>query len=159
MSAPVELVRSRVRAEWIDFNGHMTSSAYVVAFDDAVFAYLRLIGVDSTYRDERKCSTFALELHTTFQREMPADASYLIEGRILEADPKRVRFWCELRHGEESWLSATLEVVSMHMDMIGRRSTPFPPHIAERIASHVAASNRLPWPKLAGRAVGLARRQ
>ena len=159
MTAPVELIRDRVRPEWIDFNGHMTSSAYVVAFDDAVFAFLRLIGIDPEYRDQKKCSTFALELHTTFQREMPTDAPYLIEGRILAADAKRVHFWYELKHGAEGWLSATLEVVSMHMDMTVRRAATFPPDIAGRIETHLAAGARLPYPELAGRAVGLGRRR
>jgi hypothetical protein len=47
----------------------------------------------------------------------------------------------------------------MHMDMTVRRAATFPPDIAGRIETHLAAGAKLPYPELAGRAVGLGRRR
>src|SRR5690348_10614890 len=71
MEAPWISVRETVRDEWIDFNGHMTNAAYVTAFDIASVAWLHRIGIDPEYRARERCSTFALELHTVFHRELP----------------------------------------------------------------------------------------
>ena len=158
-TAPLVLARARVRPEWIDFNGHMTASAYVVAFDEAVFSLLGRIGVDPAYRTEAKCSTFALELHVTYQRELPADAPYTLHGRILAADAKKVHFWHELRHAEEGWLSATQEVVNLHVDLTTRRAARFPGHIAGKIDALMAGDAARPYPEVAGSSVGLSRRR
>lgn len=158
-TAPLVLARARVRPEWIDFNGHMTASAYVVAFDQAVFSLLGRIGVDPAYRSEAKCSTFALELHVTYRRELPADAPYTLHGRILAADAKKVHFWHEMRHAEEGWLSATQEVVNLHVDLNTRRAARFPELIAGKIDALLSEAHDLPYPDLAGGTVGLVRRR
>jgi acyl-CoA thioester hydrolase len=44
-----------------------------------------------------------------------------------------------LRHASEGWLSATSENMSIHIDMTARKTAPFPPDIAARIAAVVKA--------------------
>ena len=64
----------------------MTNAAYVAAFDIASVALLHRIGIDPDYRAREGCSTFALELHTIFHRELAAGDPYLVETRVLGAD-------------------------------------------------------------------------
>ncbi len=157
MEAPWISVRETVRDEWIDFNGHMTNAAYVTAFDIASVAWLHRIGIDPEYRTRERCSTFALELHTVFHRELPARAPFVIETRLLDFDAKRLHLFHQIRGVEEGFLAASLEVVTMHVDLDRRRSTPLPEAIAKRLEAWKAASDRLGWPDHAGRRVGLAR--
>ncbi|MGO4706697.1 thioesterase family protein [Microvirga sp. 2MCAF38] len=148
-------VRETVRDEWIDFNGHMTNAAYVTAFDIASVALLHRIGIDPAYRERERCSTFALELHTVFHCELPARAPYLIETRVLDFDAKRIHLFHQIKHAEENFLAASLEVVTIHVDLDKRRSTPFPESVVERLVAYRAASDNLGWPEVASRRVGL----
>jgi len=157
MEAPWISVRETVRDEWIDFNGHMTNAAYVTAFDIASVAWLDRVGIDREYRERERCSTFALELHTVFHRELAARVPFVIETRLLDFDGKRLHLFHQIRSAEEGFLAASLEVVTMHVDLDRRRSTPLPQVITERLETWKAASDRLGWPDHAGRRVGLAR--
>jgi acyl-CoA thioester hydrolase len=155
MEAPWISVRENVRDEWIDFNGHMTNAAYVTAFDIASVALLHRIGIDPDYRARERCSTFALELHTVFHRELAAGAPYLIETRVLGVDAKRIHIFHQIKHAEEHFLAATLEIVTIHVDLETRRSKSFPSDVVERLTTFRIASDGLSWPELAGRKVGL----
>jgi acyl-CoA thioester hydrolase len=155
MEAPWISVRENVRDEWIDFNGHMTNAAYVTAFDIASVALLHRIGIDPDYRARERCSTFALELHTVFHRELAAGAPYLIETRVLGVDAKRIHIFHQIKHAEEHFLAATLEIVTIHVDLETRRSRPFPSDVVGRLTTFRIASDGLSWPELAGRKVGL----
>ena len=42
------LIRERVRAEWIDYNGHMNVAWYVAAFDMAGESFLEQVGLGPT---------------------------------------------------------------------------------------------------------------
>jgi acyl-CoA thioester hydrolase len=155
MDAPLILVRETVRDEWIDFNGHMTNAAYVAAFDIASVELLHRVGIDPDYRVRERCSTFALELHTVFHRELAAHSPFLIETRVLDFDAKRLHIFHQVKHEEENFLAASFEVVTIHVDLDKRRSTPFPMKVIERLETERSASDRLAWPEFASRKVGL----
>ena len=155
MEVPWISFREKVRDEWIDFNGHMTNAAYVAAFDIASVALLDRIGIDPDYRAREGCSTFALELHTIFHRELAAGDPYLVETRVLGADAKRIHIYHQIKHAQEQFAAATLEIVTIHVDLKTRRSKPFPADIGDRLTMLRAASDTLSWPELAGRKVGL----
>ncbi|NIX75944.1 thioesterase family protein [Microvirga terricola] len=157
MAAPWISVRETVRDEWVDFNGHMTNAAYVAAFDIASVALLHRVGIDPVYRDAKRCSTFALELHTVFHRELPPKAPYEIETRVLDFDAKRIHLFHQIKHAQENFLAASLEVVTIHVDLNQRRSTPLPTEIVDRLTDFRRASDALGWPEIAGRRVGLKR--
>jgi acyl-CoA thioester hydrolase len=94
-------------------------------------------------------------LHTLFHRELAAHSPFLIETRVLTFDAKRVHIFHQIKHGEENFLAASFEVVTIHVDLVKRRSSPFPPDIIERLEAERSASDRLAWPEFAGRKVGL----
>lgn len=155
MEAPWISTRGIVRDEWIDFNGHMTNAAYVTAFDIASVALLHHVGIDPEYRARQRCSTFALELHTVFHRELAPRAPYLIETRVLDFDAKRIHLFHQMKNAEEGFLAASLEVVTIHVDLDKRRSAPLPENIVEELKRFRGTSDSLGWPENAGRRVGL----
>jgi acyl-CoA thioester hydrolase len=157
MEAPWIAFRETVRDEWIDFNGHMTNAAYVAAFDIASVAWLNHIGIDPDYRARERCSTFALELHTVFHRELPARAAFVVETRLLDYDAKRLHLFHQIRSTDEDFLAASLEVVTMHVNLDLRRSAPLPEAIFGKLEAWKLASDALGWPEQASRRVGLKR--
>ena len=88
--APFEAYRDRVREEWIDYNGHMNVGYYVVVFDYATDAWLDFIGLTSAYRERNQITTFTLEEHTLFLRELRAGAPLRFTTRLIGHDAKRI---------------------------------------------------------------------
>ena len=68
--APLELWRETIRPEWIDHNGHMNVAYYTLVFDHAVDAFFEYVGLGQPYRDHTNGSTFAVEQHITYNREV-----------------------------------------------------------------------------------------
>ncbi len=148
----------RVRDEWIDFNGHMNVGYYVIAFDEVSVEVLGNLGIDDAYREGRNASTFALEMHVTYERELVPNAPYFVVTQLLDADHKRLHLYHEMYHAEEGWLAATNELITMHMDMNQRRSASFPPDIQERVDILKSAHASLPWPERQGRQIAIRRK-
>jgi len=48
--------RDKVRAEWIDYNGHLSEPFYVLVFGLATTDLMDVTGIDERYREETGCS-------------------------------------------------------------------------------------------------------
>src|ERR1700752_3026201 len=70
LAAPFDRYRDVVRPEWIDHNGHMNMGYYLVVFDFATDEFFRWVGLGEAHRTERKVTTFCLEAHVTYHREV-----------------------------------------------------------------------------------------
>ena len=145
--------RGRVLPEWIDHNGHMNAGYYMVAFDDATGPWHEYLGIDDTYRSKNSRSTFSIEGHITWERELPVGAPIRIEGQLLGYDDKKTHAFFRLFHEEEGYLSATHELLSIHIDMELRRSTPFPPQIETRLRAVMDEHSGFERPAGAGRVI------
>ena len=74
--APFDAYSDVVRPEWIDENAHMNVGYYGVVFDFATDAWFDEIGLDAAHKNAHGVSTFTLEAHFTYQREV-------LEGEVL----------------------------------------------------------------------------
>lgn len=146
-----------VRDEWIDYNGHMNVAYYVLAFDLGTDGLLDLLGLDAAYRSRTGHSTFALEMHVSYTREIGRAEPYLITSRILDADHKRIHMFHEMHHAREGWLAASNEVITMHIDMQRRRSRAFPSEVQARVDAMRLAHAGLPRPTAAGSTIMIRR--
>ena len=156
-SGPPRVCQGRVRSEWIDYNGHMNVAYYVLAFDEATDRFQDVLGLDANYRQTSGSSTFALEMHVNYVREIHQDAPYLITTRMLDADHKRIHLFHEMWHSDEGWLAATNEVLTMHIDLEARRSIAFPQAVQQHINRTLASHSVWPRPEQAGRNIGIRR--
>lgn len=147
----------RVLPEWIDYNGHMNVAWYVLIFDHATDALLARLGMDPAYVKRAQLSTFALEMHVTYERELVLDAPYTVHTQILDADTKRIHLHHEMRHGDEHWRAAGNEVMLMHVDMAQRRATPFPIDIQAHVTAMQSDHASLSRPDGLGRVIGIRR--
>jgi len=156
---PLETARGDVPAEWIDYNGHTNVAYYVLAFDQGTDRFLGTLGMDPDYPRREGGSTFALEMHVTYDRELKLDDPYVVHTQLIDADTKRIHMHHTMRHATEGWLAATNEVITMHVDMAQRRSAPFPPHIQPRVDAIKAAHASLPRPDALGSVIGIRRKR
>ena len=153
--APFDAYGARVRPEWIDHNGHMNMGYYLVVFDLASDEFWRWIGLDDAHRRARRVTTFCLETHVTYHREVREGDPLRFRTRLLAHDGKRVHFFHEMLHAAQGYLAATNEVLSLHVSLETRRGAPMAPEILERLARIQAAHAGLPRPPQVGRTMGL----
>ncbi|MGD9879472.1 MAG: thioesterase family protein [Reyranella sp.] len=156
--APLDVHRSVVLPEWVDWNGHMNVAFYVAAFDQASGAFMRNMGLGRPYVDGKHGMTFVLETHVTYDREMRGGAPMRFATQLLARDAKRVHLYHDMYHAEQGYLAATNEVIVMNIDYATRRSAPWPAPVAERLETLWQAHQNLPRPANAGRVMGLARK-
>lgn len=147
-----------VRPEMIDYNGHVNVAFYVKLFDEGLDILFERIGLSRTYVETRQMSFFALEAHVRYLREISLSDRVRMRLRILDLDPKRIHYWMELVHADEGWLSATMESISIHVDMASRRPAPFPDDIMGRLTAWHAADAQRPRPEGVGQVIGIRRK-
>jgi acyl-CoA thioester hydrolase len=154
--APFDAYRDVVRPEWIDHNGHMNMGYYVVVFDLATDAWFRYIGLDEQHRETRDVTTFCLEAHVTYHREVRERDPLRFTTRLLAWDAKRIHYFHEMYHADHGYLAATNELMSLHVSRRTRRGAPMAPEVLDRLSRVQAAHDRLPRPPQVGRRMGLA---
>jgi acyl-CoA thioester hydrolase len=157
IEAPFDRYRDVVRPEWIDHNRHMNLGYYLVVFDYATDEFFRWVGLDATHRREHQVTTFCLEAHVTYHREVRAGDPLRFTTLLLAHDVKRIQYIHQMYHAGDGYLAATNELMSLHVSESTRRSAPMAPEILERLARIQAAHAALPRPPQVGRAIGLGR--
>lgn len=153
--APFVSSTMRVEPAWIDYNGHMNMAYYHVLFDRALDEGFSLLGLGQEYVEERKASFFTAEIHTLYKRELKVRDQVRVTLQLVDYDEKRVHYYMEIRHATEGWVAASMEGLSLHMDMETRKVSPFPEDIAANLAVMKAAHARLAKPQALGRIIGI----
>jgi len=147
----IPLNRGNVLPEWIDINDHMNVAYYILVFDQGVDELWERFGMTSDYIEDLNNSTFAVESHVTWQREIAVAEPYVVTSQILAFDEKRLHQFMRMYHADDGYLSATAEWMNLHVDLDARRVAPWPDEILGRIADFAAAQGEQPWPEEAGR--------
>ena len=152
--APLDAYRDRVRPEWIDHNGHMNMGYYLVVFDFATDEFFRWIGLDEGHRRAARVTTFALEAHVTYHREVREGDPLRFTTLLLAHDAKRIHYIHQMYHATDGYLAATNELMSLHVSEETRRGAPMAPEVLERLRSIQAVHDRLERPAQVGRRMG-----
>ncbi len=152
---PLELYTDIVRPEWVDYNGHLNVGYYIVAFDLATDAFLDHLGYVESFRTENSVSTFTLESHATYERELTAGAPIRFTTQLLAFDTKRIHYVHCMYHGEDGYLASANELISVNVDMVTRRASEMRPEILERLEETHRNHSALPQPPQVGRVMGL----
>jgi acyl-CoA thioester hydrolase len=139
---------------WIDYNGHMNVAYYVMIVDHATEAFHAAVGIDEAYR-RAGASTFAVEQHVNYLREVHAGATIACATRLVGLDDKRLMLFHELFNEGEGYLAATSEVLALHVDLGARRASPFPPAVRARLAEVLAAHAAVPLAAKIGRSIAV----
>ena len=146
-----EIVRGAVKPEWIDVNEHMNVAYYILAFDLAVDSMWEKFGITKDYVNVSNSSTFAVESHITWQRELAVNEPYIITTQLLAYDEKRIHQFMRMYHAEKGFLAATAEWLNLHVDLSVRKVSPWPDVILDQISAFAARQSEWDWPSEAGK--------
>ncbi|MFI4878853.1 MAG: 3-hydroxyacyl-CoA dehydrogenase NAD-binding domain-containing protein [Steroidobacterales bacterium] len=135
---PLRVLETRVRPEWIDYNGHMTDSRYLQVFGDATDALFRYAGIDDAYRRSGR-AMYTVETHVMHKAEARALEPLYVTTRILETDDKRVRLLHALHRQRDEGLVATAEQVYLHVSAPPGKASAMDAAVRARLAAIQAA--------------------
>jgi acyl-CoA thioester hydrolase len=158
IEAPLDVYRDVVRPEWIDHNRHMNMGYYLVVFDLATDEFMRWVGLGAEHRKIHRVTTFCLEAHVTYHREVREGDPLRFTTQLLAYDAKRLHYFHAMYHAAEGYLAATNELMSLHVALDGRRGAAMAPEVLARLAEIQIAHGALPRPPQAGRSISLAAR-
>ncbi len=122
---PLPLYACRVAPDWVDYNDHMTESAYLLAFGWASDALFRYIGIDESYRAGGH-SFFTVESHLVYRQEVSTGEPLRFTTQLLGHDHKRLHIFHTMYHGDTGYLLCTNEQILLHVDMTANKTTPTP---------------------------------
>jgi acyl-CoA thioester hydrolase len=148
--AGLEVDRGHVLPEWIDVNGHMNVAYYVLAFDLGIDTLWSSFGITNEHIRENASSTFAVESHVLYRRELHEADPYIVTAQILAFDEKRIHQFQRMYHADSGFLAATAEWMNLHVDMDTRRVSPWPPDIFDAIRTVADGQRDWPYPADAG---------
>jgi acyl-CoA thioester hydrolase len=155
--APYDRFEGEVRPEWIDHNGHMNLAYYTVLFDYATDLMFAELDLGLAYRQRTDHGTFVTETHNRYERELLVGERVRVGIQILHADDKRLHLAHAMFRHDTDERAATQELLFLHVNLVERRVTPFPPDLYGRIHAAAAAHAALPRPDWVGRHVGMRR--
>ena len=158
IAAPLALHSPVVLPQWVDYNGHMSESCYLLVFGDNSDAFFRFIGIDETYRDAGGMSLYTVQTQIHNLKEAAEGAPLRLTLQVLDVDDKRVHIFHSMFHRETGDLLATGEQMLVHVAMTEGRSTPMPDWLLARVQAIHAAHSVLPKPPQAGASIGIRRK-
>ena len=119
------LKTGRVKAEWADYNGHMNLAFYIHLFDGAWETLLGKFNIGEESARNQKRTTFAVESHTTYDKELKVGDEVELNLLFLDRDKKRIVYKLEMKHKLEQYLASTTEVCSLYVDLGARKVIEF----------------------------------
>jgi acyl-CoA thioester hydrolase len=152
---PFAEARAVVRPEWIDYNGHMNVGYYSVVFDIAADAFFEFLGLTQEFRAQYGATTFALEQHLNFLREVNEGDALRFEARLLDFDAKRFHFYQEMFRVGDDRPAASCEGLSAHVSTVTRKTAPMPQPLLARLDAIRQAHAALERPWQIGHAISV----
>jgi carnitine 3-dehydrogenase len=153
--APLRLLDTVVRSEWIDYNHHLTDFRYGQLFGDAMDALYRKVGVDEAYRAGGHMY-YSVESHVRHVGQARDGESLYVTTHLLDVDEKRLHVFHRLHRGRDNALIATGEQMHLHVDTAAEKASPVDPAIRARLDAIMKSQAQLPRPPEAGRVIGKA---
>jgi acyl-CoA thioester hydrolase len=157
IAAPLCLLETTVAPQWVDYNGHMSESCYLLVFGDNSDAFFRFIGIDEAYRAGGH-SLYTVQTHMHNLHEVAQGEPIRLTLQLLDADEKRVHLFHAMFHSINGELLATGEQMLVHVDMTEGRAVEMPLDLQQRVQAIRAAHAALPRPAQAGQPIGLRRK-
>ncbi len=114
-----------IKKEWTDYNNHMNMAYYVLIFDQIWEIMLQKFKMGEDSAKTNKMSTMVVETHTTYNNEVKEGEEVEINLTFFDHDKKRLHFKMEMLETTTKKLSATLEMLSLYIDLNKRKVAEF----------------------------------
>lgn len=155
IGAPLRLYRATVDPQWVDYNGHMSESFYLLAFGDASDALFRYVGIDEAYRNAGQ-SFYTAESHINYLKEVTSGEPLDFTTQILGVDDKRLHFFHRMFHGGTGELVATTEQMLLHVDGTTGKTAPIRADVRKALDAIMAVHKAIPAPEQKGRVMAMS---
>ena len=121
----VHIANQLIKKEWTDYNNHMNMAYYVLVFDQVWEIILEKFKMGENSAKTNKMSTMVVETHTTYNNEVKEGDEVEINLTFFDHDKKRLHFKMEMIEKSSRKLSATLEMLSLYIDLNKRKVSEF----------------------------------
>jgi len=114
-----------IKKEWTDYNQHLNMAYYVLIFDKAWELILEKFKMGEHSAKTTKMSTMVVETHTEYINEIKEGEKVEILVTFFDHDKKRLHFRLEMIEKNTKKLSATMEWISLYVDLKVRKVAEF----------------------------------
>jgi acyl-CoA thioester hydrolase len=121
----VHIANQIIKKEWTDYNNHMNMAYYVLVFDQIWEIILEKFKMGEQSAKTTNMSTMVVETHTTYNNEVKEGDEVDINLTFFDHDKKRLHLKMEMIEKSSKKLSATLEMLSLYIDLNKRRVVEF----------------------------------
>lgn len=137
--------RATIIPDYLDAMGHMNVRWYMGLYDEAGWNFFDHIGMSQTYFQTEKKGGFALRQFIQYYAEVRVGETVAIHARVLGRSDKRIYFMLFMLNETQNVLASTFENLGTHADLIKRRSSPLPDHIAANLDALIAEHSQCKW--------------
>ena len=121
----VHIANQIIKKEWTDYNNHMNMAYYVLVFDQIWEIILEKFKMGEQSAKSTNMSTMVVETHTTYNNEVKEGDEVEINLSFFDHDKKRLHYKLEMIEKSSKKLSATLEMLSLYIDLNKRKVAEF----------------------------------
>ena len=127
----IYLRTEKIISDWTDYNGHMNLAFYIHLFDQGWDVLLDKFQMGGDSAKVEKRSTFAVESHTKYIKEVKEGDEVDINLLFLDRDTKRMVYQLEIFSKSGNYRAATSEVCSIYVNLDLRKVAEIEPHKLE----------------------------
>ena len=121
----VHIANQIIKKEWTDYNNHMNMAYYVLVFDQVWENMLKKFKMGENSAKTKNMSTMVVETYTTYNNEVKEGDEVEINLTFFDHDKKRLHFKMEMIEKSSQKLSATIEMLSLYIDLNKRKVSEF----------------------------------
>ena len=121
----VHIANQIIKKEWTDYNNHMNMAYYVLVFDQVWENMLEKFKMGENSAKTKNMSTMVVETYTTYNNEVKEGDEVEVNLTFFDHDKKRLHFKMEMIEKSSQKLSATLEMLSLYIDLKKRKVAEF----------------------------------
>jgi len=121
----IHIANQIIKKEWTDYNNHMNMAYYVLVFDQIWEMILEKFKIGEQSAKTTNMSTMVVETYTTYNNEVKEGDEVEINLTFLDHDKKRLHYKMEMIEKSSKKLSATLEMLSLYIDLNKRKVSEF----------------------------------
>ena len=121
----VHIANQIIKKEWTDYNNHMNMAYYVLVFDQVWEVMLEKFKMGENSAKTTNMSTMVVETYTTYNNEVKEGDEVEINLTFFDHDKKRLHYKMEMIEKSSQKLSATLEMLSLYIDLNKRKVSEF----------------------------------
>ena len=144
MNETLDTYRGVVYPWHCDHMGHMNVMWYVGKFDEATWNLFSHLGLTPSFLRDEARGMAAVEQRIAYLGELHAGDTVAIRSGVVAVSAKTIRFFHELRKGENDALAAVTLLTGVHIDTVARKSAPLPEEVAAHARRHIV-DYQLPW--------------